>query len=257
VIEKYAQRIESVDMDALKMYDPEQDIFEMLDILDLGKFESAYLSLRTLLTRHRHPTQTPLVFATPPGQTTVPENPNLSGGSTSTSSSTESKAEPCSQDFAKDFLKATFITISRLIGRFEWANPNIKVRLSPQYIILIVPLIYSTDGTMEIRLGKMQVIKAIDDGGVSMSFQPDYNSNQRSQLVVLSIEVLPSISFLTSRQNGKSIPKRTKILQTATLLKYTPKCLLKFVNPNSMIQWATNIKKYPPKIASITDNSPL
>jgi hypothetical protein len=44
---------------------------------------------------------------------------------------------------------------------------------------------------MEIRLGKVQVIKAIDDGGFSMSFQRD-RSNQRSQRVVLSIEVLPS-----------------------------------------------------------------
>jgi hypothetical protein len=135
VIEKYAQRIESVDVDALKRCDHDQDIFATLHTLDLGEFNYAYLSLTTLLTRLRRSTQTPLAFSTPPGQTTMPDAPNRSGGSTSTSSSTESKPEPYSQNFATDFLKATYITIARLIGRFEWANPNAKVRLSPQYII--------------------------------------------------------------------------------------------------------------------------
>jgi hypothetical protein len=124
-----------------------------------------------------------------------------------------------------------------LIGRFEWVNPIAKVRLSTQYIIvLIVSLTYSTQGKMEIRLGKVQVIKAIDDGGFSMQFQRDHNSDERSQRMVLSIEVHPSMSFLIKRQNGKSTPRRTmKMLQTAMLLKYTPKYLVKFVNPNSMI----------------------
>jgi hypothetical protein len=257
VIEKYAQRIESVDVDALRRCDHNQDVFEILDILDLGEFKYAYLSLKTLLTRIRRSTQTPLKFSTPPGQTIVPENSNRSGGSISISSSTESKAEPYSQNLATRFLEATYTTIARLIGRLEWANPIAKVCLSTQYIIvLIVSLIYSTQGLMEIRLGKVQVIKAIDDGGFSMQFQGDHKSDERSERIVLSIEVYPSISFLIKRQNGKNTPRRTmKILPTATLLKYTPKYLVKFATPNSMTYWAMNIKKYPPRI--ITDNSPL
>jgi hypothetical protein len=81
VVEKYAQRIESIDVDALKRCDHDPDIFEMLEILDLGEFKYAYLSLIALLTRLRHSTQTPLVFSIPPGQTIMPENSNLSGGS--------------------------------------------------------------------------------------------------------------------------------------------------------------------------------
>jgi hypothetical protein len=42
---------------------------------------------------------------------------------------------------------------------------------------------------MEIRLGKAQVIKAIDDGGVSMYFRRDPSSSQQSRRVILSVEV--------------------------------------------------------------------
>jgi hypothetical protein len=84
----------------------------------------------------------------------------------------------------------------------------------------------------------VQVIKAIDDGGFSMLFQRDHDPNQRSQRLVLSLlEVLPSIPFLTKRQTAEMHAEESmKILQTATLLKYTPKCLVKFVKPNSMTQ---------------------
>ena len=49
---------------------------------------------------------------------------------------------------------------------------------------------------MEIRLGKVQVVKAIDDGGVSMYFRRDPSSTQQSRRVILSVEVrLPSQIF--------------------------------------------------------------
>jgi hypothetical protein len=107
---------------------------------------------------------------------------------------------------------------------------------------------------MEIRLGKAQIIKATDDGGVSMSFEG--YSSQRPRRVVLSIEALSSIYFLTIRPDGKSAPRRVmKILQTVTLLIYTPQFLVKFVGLNTIMSWTMNIKKYPPDI--IIHNSPL
>jgi hypothetical protein len=123
-------------MNVLKSYDHYRDIVRMLRTLDLGEFSATYRSLRTLLTHLRHSTQTPLVFSTPPGQTTVPENPNHSGGSTSSSSSTESKAEPYSQNFMTKFMDATLTTMVEFMGDLEWANPETKAHLSEQYFIV-------------------------------------------------------------------------------------------------------------------------
>jgi hypothetical protein len=49
---------------------------------------------------------------------------------------------------------------------------------------------------MEIRLGKVQLIKAIDDGGVSMYFRRDPSSSQQSRRVILSVEVKFSVPIL-------------------------------------------------------------
>ncbi len=65
---------------------------------------------------------------------------------------------------------------------------------------------YSALDTMEIRLGKAQLIKAVDDGGVSMYFRRDPASSQQSRRVILSVEVnSPHNHPNKSRQNGKSI----------------------------------------------------
>ena len=116
--------------------DPESDpeISEMLRSLDLLEFNSAYVSLSTLLARLRRSTHTQIAFATPPGQTTIPEDPNRSGGSTSSSSSTESKPEPYAQNVATNFLIATHSTVAKWMKRFEWVNPDAKLYLSPQYV---------------------------------------------------------------------------------------------------------------------------
>jgi hypothetical protein len=44
---------------------------------------------------------------------------------------------------------------------------------------------------MNIRLGKAQMVKAIDDGGVSMYFRRDQASSKLSRRVILSVEVTP------------------------------------------------------------------
>jgi hypothetical protein len=141
-------------------------LITMLESRNLLRFESMYTSLATLLMRLR-PSNQPIAFNTPPQQTTVPGDPNYSGGSTETSSSLESKAEPYAQNVAIDFLKATYLTMSGWIESVQWANPAAKVSLSTKYIQVIFLFDCSAYGTMEIRLGKVQIVKAIDDGGMS------------------------------------------------------------------------------------------
>ena len=70
-------------MNVLKDCEGNREIFKMIRALDLREFNSTYLSLATLLARLRRSTHTQIAFATPPGQTTMPEDPNRSGGSTS------------------------------------------------------------------------------------------------------------------------------------------------------------------------------
>jgi len=120
-------------MNVLKDPDSHPEIFEMLRNLDLAEFNSTYLSLANLLARLRRSTHAQVAFATPPGQTTIPQRPNHSGGSKSTTSSTESKPEPYAQNVASKFLEATHSTIEKWMRRFEWANPQAKVYLTPQY----------------------------------------------------------------------------------------------------------------------------
>ena len=123
-------------MHLLKDPDSHPEIFEMLRSLDLIEFNSTYLSLASLLlARLRRSTQTHIAFATP-GQTTMPEDPNYSGGSASSSSSTESKPELYAQSVATNFVSATYSTIAKWMMRLEWVNPNAKLYLS-QYITIL------------------------------------------------------------------------------------------------------------------------
>ena len=139
--------MEKVDVKLLKDPDSYPKIFEMLRMLNLQEFNAVYLSLASLITRLRRSTHAAITFTTPLGQTTVPENPGLSGGSTSstsstsTSSSTESKPEPYAQNVAIDFLKATYATVIKWMTNLEWVNPQAKLYLSPQYPIVTTVLI--------------------------------------------------------------------------------------------------------------------
>ena len=76
--------------------------------------------------------------------------------------------------------------------RFEWAKPDTQLFLSEQYVRnLSFLMFYSHSGEMRTLLGKAQLIKAIDDGGVSMCFQRDPRSSLQSRRIVLSVEVTP------------------------------------------------------------------
>lgn len=120
-------------MNLLKEFEEGDVILEMLAKRQLLQFYSTYSALGDLLTRFRLSTHAPVAYTTPPGQTTVPENPNNSDGSTS---STESKGEPYAQDVAKRFLDATLSTVTRWIDR-NWVNPDAKLYFRPQYIHII------------------------------------------------------------------------------------------------------------------------
>jgi hypothetical protein len=120
-------------MQALKDSRGSGAIVDMLDRLDLSRFEATYVSLATLLKRLR-PAAQKIMFNTPPRQTTVPGDPTYSGGSTGTSSSLESKPETYAQNIAMKFIEATCLTIRKWLDRIEWVAPAAKLCLSPQYV---------------------------------------------------------------------------------------------------------------------------
>ena len=49
---------------------------------------------------------------------------------------------------------------------------------------------------MQVRLGKVQLVKAIDDDDVSVSFRRDLGSSRLSRRVILSVEVAAHIKLL-------------------------------------------------------------
>ena len=103
-------------MNVLKDPESHPAIVKMLRMLDLGEFNSTYRSLASLLARLRRSSQTQITFATSPGQTTMPEDPNRSGGSTS---STESKPELYAQNVAFRFLEDTYFYNRRMDEPFR------------------------------------------------------------------------------------------------------------------------------------------
>ena len=125
-------------MNLVKHSDIEPGISGLLRSLDLLEFSPTYLSLASLLVRLRRSTHSQIEFATPPGQTTRPQDPNRSGDSTSTSSSTESKPEPYAQSVATDFLKATYSTVEKWMKHFDWTNSDAKLYLSRQFVAAFV-----------------------------------------------------------------------------------------------------------------------
>ena len=146
------------------------------------------------------------------------------------------------QNVATDFLKATHSTVAEWMENIGWVNSEVKFT----YLHSMFPSCLSdcsAVGKMEFRLGKAQIIKAIDDGGVSMYFRRERTSSEQSQRVVLSVEVRPPFpSLLThassygltisniSRRNVRNTTKKaTKKQQTATPHKFLPKCWVKSV----------------------------
>jgi len=117
------------------------NILEMLERLDLEKFEAVYLALATLLARLRRSTQnTQVIFQTPPMQATVPGDPNRTGGSDSSSSSNssrESKGEPYAQSVAMKLLEVAFITTARWTKPGEWVRPQANFSFFVQYAFFL------------------------------------------------------------------------------------------------------------------------
>lgn len=122
-------------MNHIKNFRGNAKIITMLRMLDLKEFSSTYLSLATLLAQRRRSTgNSQVIFQTPPGRTTIPEDPDRSGGS---SSSTESKPEIYGQNVANRFLEATHSTIAEWMEDIGWMNSEAGIYLSSQYIHLL------------------------------------------------------------------------------------------------------------------------
>ena len=101
---------------------------------------------------------------------------------------------------------------------------------------------------MEVQLGKVQRVKAIDDGGVSFRFRREFESNLQSQRVILSVEVKPFLNHPNKpRRSEKSMPRRTtKTQQIVMPLRYSLKCSVKCVIKNITTCWTMNIRRYHP-----------
>ena len=139
-MEATAAKIANIDMSIVRRRGHGHAILKMLREFDLAHFAGAYDSLGTLLARVRNSTgAAPVAYRTPPGQTTVPQNPNLTAGSnasTSTSSSMESKGEPYVNKFAIHFLDTVFLSVSEWVQQLKWANPKAQAFLFSQYVPL-------------------------------------------------------------------------------------------------------------------------
>jgi len=68
----------------------------------------------------------------------------------------------------------------------------------------------SAQETMEVQLGKVQRVRAIDDGGISFRFQREFGSSLRSQRVILSVEVKPLQIVLMNLGKAKKARQRER-----------------------------------------------
>jgi len=99
---------------------------------------------------------------------------------------------------------------------------------------------------MEIRLGKAQLIKAINDGRCFWVLSTRFYINSTiATRDIIRGSISPQHLANKFRPNGKSTSRKmTKTLQIATPRNRTPKCLVKLVIPSSLTGWTTNIKRY-------------
>ena len=110
-------------------------LVQMLTDRGLRDFALAYRALGNLLARVRNSMDnTPVMYRTPPGQTTVPQNSDHTGGSYVSGSSAESKPEPHVNKFATMFFDTAFITVSKWVQPLRWANPQARAHLKSQYV---------------------------------------------------------------------------------------------------------------------------
>jgi hypothetical protein len=107
---------------------------------------------------------------------TTPLDPKYSDGS---GSSAESKAEEFAKNVAFSLVGETYNTIAALMD-YKWTNPCYQLELSRQFVPNFTLLISSAYEAMEVRLGRAQIVKAINDGGMVMKFRRDPRSSSRS-----------------------------------------------------------------------------
>lgn len=129
----------------------------------------------------------------------------------------------------------------------------------PVCIDFVVLILCSALETMEFQLGKVQRVKAIDDGGVSFRFWREFKSNLQSQRVILSVEVklFPDHPNKLRRSGKSTLRRTTKTQQIAMPLRYSLKCSVKCVIKNITTFWTMNIRRYRSLSAGSIDNSPL
>ena len=109
-------RIASLDLNAVANYTFDLDSVGTL----MGGFVLANEELVKLLWKRSRPSKS--TFRTPPGQTTVPANPDYSGGSTSSS---DSKPEKYTQNFTLSFFNATLRAVRRfLMPQLFWLKED-------------------------------------------------------------------------------------------------------------------------------------
>lgn len=123
-------------MQALNMQDVKDHRvrFDRLQGWPAIRFEYAYDALVRVLARKSpaaRPPQPPL-YVTPPGQTTVPANPNFSDSTTSmaSSGSSESKSEHYTDLFANYYIAATLKVVQNVTTDIRWLNPSLGFYLS-------------------------------------------------------------------------------------------------------------------------------
>jgi hypothetical protein len=100
---------------------------------------------------------------------TTPLDPKYSDGS---ASSAKSKAEELAKNVAFSLVGETYNTIATLMD-YKWTNPCYQLKLSRQFVPNFTVLISSAYEAMEVRLGRVQIVKAINDGGMVMKFRRD------------------------------------------------------------------------------------
>jgi len=100
------------------------------DAIQLGVFGIAYTALSSLMERRESFAQ--WEYQTPPHQTTVPADPNFSGGSVVSKSSSDSKGEPYVQTFADRFIDSALTTLQPYLDDLDWIDPRYTPHLGVQ-----------------------------------------------------------------------------------------------------------------------------
>jgi hypothetical protein len=172
--------------------------FDEIEGWPAGKFEYAYDALIRVLGRRTASIVLQQLLPsnphlTPPGQMTVPANPNFSDSTNSTAASGESKPEHYTDFFAHEFVQGSLKVLKKNVRNIPWMRPDLGFYLS---MTLVSSYLYSLMcrkvNIRKFRLG-YQHITAKDDGGISLA-----TNNELDLPHVFSIEVISSSSSSSS-----------------------------------------------------------